>query len=193
MDRNSLPDLLRDRLRWLKEYENASVALQKVNHPDPNPTQEAAEAKEELARLEDILSQATHSPESLLPQLFHGPSVKVSTEKAAEMKDALESTSNELKDWKTKLETLRSEIVKWDGLQKSRRNERDRIFQQVTTLTAKSQEYDAAVADAPTSVVRRLAHERLVNFQWAARVETLRLQVIECRLRRRLSLPKSAS
>ena len=98
------------------------------------------------------------------------------------MKDALESTSNELKDWKTKLETLRSEIAKWDSLQKSRHTERDRLFQQVTALTAKSQEYDAAVADAPTAAARRLAHERLVNFQWAARVETLRLQVIEAQL-----------
>jgi hypothetical protein len=178
----SLPDLLRDRLRWLKEYESASVALQKAVHPEPSPAQEAAEAKEELARLKEILAQAAHSPESLLPPLFRGPTAKVSTAIASEMKDALESTSNELKDWTTKLETLRSEIAKWDSLQKSRHTERDRLFQQVTALTAKSQEYDAAVADAPTALARRLAHERLVNFQWAARVETLRLQVIEAQL-----------
>jgi hypothetical protein len=180
--RKSLPDLLRDRLRWLKEYENLSVALQKATHPQPSPTQEAAEAKEELTRLEDILSQAAQTPESLLPQLFRGPTVKVSTAQSSEMKDALESTSNDLKEWKSKLETLRSEIVKWDGLQKSRRTERDKIFQQVTSLTAKSQEYDAAVADAPTAIARRLAQERLVNFQWAARVEMLRLQVIEAQI-----------
>jgi hypothetical protein len=172
-----LPDLLRDRLRWLKEYENASLALQKATHPEPSPAQEAAEAKEELARLKEILSRAAQSPESVLPPLFRGGAVKVSTALASEMKDVLESTSNELKDWKTKLETLRSEIAKWDSLQKSRHTERDTLFQQVTALTAKSQEYDAAVADAPTAVARRLAHERLVNFQWAARVETLRLQV----------------
>jgi hypothetical protein len=178
----SLPDLLRDRLRWLNEHENASVALQKATHPDPSPAQEAAEVKEELAKLKDILSQAAQSPGSLLPQLFRGPTIKVSAALASEMKDALESTSNELKDWKTKLESLRSEIAKWDGLQKSRHTERDRIFQQMTTRTAKSHEYEAAVAGAPTAQARRLAHERLVNFQWAARVESLRLQVIEAEL-----------
>jgi len=177
-----LPDLLRDRLRWLKEYDNASVALQKATHPEPSPTQEVAELKEELARLKAILSQAAQSPESLLPPLFRGPTVKVSASLATELKDALESTSSELKDWKTKLETLRSEISKWDNSQKSRHSERDRLFQQVTALTAKSQEYEAAVADAPTAAARRLAHERLVNFQWAARVESLRLQVLEAQL-----------
>ena len=185
-----LPELLRDRLRWLTEFENESVALQKALHPEPSPAEEAAEAKEELARLNEILSQAARSSESLLPPLFRGPTVKVSPALASEMKDALESTSNELKEWITKLETLRGEIAKWDGLQKSRHIERDRLFQQVTALTAKSQEYDTAVADAPTAAARRLAHERLVNFQWAARVETLRLQVIEAQiaLEARLSL-----
>ena len=98
------------------------------------------------------------------------------------MKDAIESTGNELKDWKTKLETLRSEIAKWNSRMKSRRNERDRIFQRVTTLTAKSQEFKSAVTDAPTAAVRRLAHERLINFEWELRVESLRLRVIEAQL-----------
>ena len=177
-----LPELLRDRLRWLTEYENASAALQKATHPEPSPAQETAEAKEELARLKEILAQAAQSSESLLPPLFRGQMVKVTPALASEMKDALESTSNEVKEWKSKLESLRGEIAKWDSLQKSRLIERDRLFQHVTALTAKSQEYDTAVADAPTAQTRRLAHEQLVNFQWAVRVETLRLQVIEAQI-----------
>ena len=31
------------------------------------------------------------------------------------MKDAIEAATNELKDWKTKLETMRSEIAKWNS------------------------------------------------------------------------------
>jgi hypothetical protein len=46
-------------------------------------------------------------------------------------------------------------------------------------LKAKSAEYESAVTDAQTLEHGRLAREKLVNFQWEARVESLRLQVIE--------------
>ena len=65
-----LPALLQDRLRWLNEYEAASLALQKATHPEPSPEQQAAEAKAELLRLQSILSRPPQAPETLLPPLF---------------------------------------------------------------------------------------------------------------------------
>ena len=42
----SLPALLRDRLRWLNEYDAAALALQKATHPEPSPEQQASDAKD---------------------------------------------------------------------------------------------------------------------------------------------------
>jgi len=174
--------LLQDRLRWLDEYDEASRTLKQATHPQPSPEEQADKAKAELLRLQNILSQARAAPEALLPPLFGGSPAAATSVLASEMKDAIEATSNELKDWKTKLEILRSEIARWNSLQNARRAQRDRLFQQVTTLTAKSAEYEAAVSDAQTAAARQLAHERLVNFQWQAQVEALRLKVIEAQL-----------
>ncbi len=95
------------------------------------------------------------------------------------MKDALEAAITEMAEWKSKVETLRSQTAKWEGLQKSRQAERDKVFQRVTNLKAKSVEFEGAVTDAQTAHARQIAQEELVNFQWEARVESLRLQVIE--------------
>ncbi len=180
--KKSLPALLHDRLRWLNEYDAASLALETALHPHPTPEQQAADARGEIARLRNILAQGAQSPESLLPPLFRGKPVKVATAVSSEMKEAIEAASNDLKEWKTKLETLRGEMAKWNSLMDARRGERDSLFQRVTALGAKSGEYQSAVTDAQTAAERRLAHERLVNFEWEVRVESLRLRVIEAEL-----------
>ena len=177
-----LPVLLQERLRWLNEYDASAIALQKATHPEPSPQQQASEAKAELRQLQNILKQAAEAPEKLLPPLFRDVSVKVSSALGAEMKDAIEATSNELKDWKTKLENVRGEIARWNGLMNARRVDRDGLFQRVTLLKAKSEEFKSAVTDAQTATLRRLAHERLINFEWQLRVESLRLRVIEAQL-----------
>jgi hypothetical protein len=180
--KKSLPALLQDRLRWLNEFEAANVALQKATHPEPSPAQQAAEANSEIARMRNILSLAAQNPAELLPPAFRGKPAKVSVALASEMKDAIETTSSELKDWKTKWETLNSEIEKCNGLKKASQGQRDSLFQRVTALTAKSREYKSAVTDAQTAAERRLATERLTNFEWEWRVESLRLKVIEAQL-----------
>jgi hypothetical protein len=179
--KKSLPSLLQERLRWLNEYDAAWAALQKATHPEPSPTQQLADAAAEIGRLRMIVSQSERAPDSLLPPLFQGQG-KVSSALGSDMKDAIEATSSELKEWKTKLEALRSEITKSKSLMDARRSERDSLFQCVTALTAKSGEYKSAVTDALTSAERQLAHERLVNFEWELRVETLRLRLIEAQL-----------
>ncbi len=177
-----LPALLQDRLRWLNEYEATSLALQKATHPEPSPQQQASEAKLELGKLQSILKQAVEAPETLLPPLFRDRSIKASSALGAEMKDAIEVSGNELKDWKNKLETLRGEIARWNSRMNARRADRDGLFQRVTSLAAKNEEYKSAVTDAQTAALRRLAHERLINFEWQLRVESLRLRVIEAQL-----------
>ena len=174
-----LPVLLRDRLGLLNEYDEISRTLQQTNHPDPSPERQVADAKSELVRLQSILSQ---DPETLLPAMFRGQSANNSTAAGSAMKDAIEATRSDLKEWKTKLETLRAEIAKWSSLQNARSAERDRLFQRVSTLSARREEYEAAVTDAQTTGARQLARERLVNFEWEARVESLRLQLIEAQL-----------
>jgi small-conductance mechanosensitive channel len=177
-----LPALLQDRLRWLNEYDATSLALQKATHPEPSPQQQAGEAKAELRKLQSILKQAAEAPETLLPPLFRDRSVKVSSALGAEMKDAIEATGNEIRDWKSKLETLRSEIAGWNSLMNARRADRDTLFQRVTSLAAKNEEFKSAVTDAQTAALRRLAQERLTNYEWELRVESLRLRVIEAHL-----------
>ena len=66
-----------------------------------------------------------------------------------------------------------------ESKQKARAAERDKVFQRVTTLKSKGTDYESAVTDAQTLEHRRLAQERLINYQWEVRVESLRLQVIE--------------
>jgi potassium efflux system protein len=177
-----LPVLLHDRLRWLNEYDEIARALLRTTHTDPSPERQVAEAKAELLRLQNILSQAQSAPETLLPPVFRGAAVKQSRAAGSAMKDAIEEARNEFKEWKTKLETVKGEIAKWDSLQKARRTERDRLFQRVSTLSAKSDGHESAVTDAQTTGARRLARERLINFQWEARVESLRLKLLEAQL-----------
>ncbi len=130
--KKSQPALLQERLRLLNEYDAGCVALQKALHPDPSPAQQAAEAREELLRLRQALSQSDQKVDNLLPPLFRGKPAKVSSSLGSEMKDAIDSTATELKDWKTKLETLRSEIANWNNRMNARRNDRDALFQRVT-------------------------------------------------------------
>ena len=97
------------------------------------------------------------------------------------MKDSLEATTHELKEWKSKLEALRIEVVNGESRQSAQRTERDKLFQRVTLMKTQGAEREA-VASASTARARRLAQERLINFEWKSRVEALRLQVLEAQL-----------
>jgi small-conductance mechanosensitive channel len=178
----TLSALLHDRLRWLNEYDATVLALQKATRPEPTPEQQATEAKTELTKLQTILNQASTAPETLLPAWFRDRTVTSSSAFGVEMKDAIETASNELKDWQTKLEVIKGEMAKWNSLMSARRADRDSLFARVTSLTAKNEEFKSAVTDAQSAVNRRLAQERLINFEWQLRVESLRLRVIEAQL-----------
>jgi hypothetical protein len=178
----SLREILQDRVRWLDEYAKISLALKNVTSPDPSPEEQISLATAELKRLETKLTQAAADPETLSTSSLDNLSAGGGGVLGPELKEALTATMNEVKDWKTKIDALRVEIGKWESLQNARRAERDKVFQRVASLKVKSQEFEAAVTDAQNAEGRRLAQERLINFQWEERVETLRLQVIEAEL-----------
>src|SRR5262245_16143646 len=107
-----LHDLLQERLNLLDEYEMASNTLKKTLNPEPSPAQQTAEAKEELRRLATALDQFSQRPETLLPEVFRNLSTAGAATLGNEVKEALERTSNDLKECTLKLETLRTEKVK---------------------------------------------------------------------------------
>jgi hypothetical protein len=127
------------------------------------------------------LAQAATRPETLLPPAYRALPAGDSPHLNTDMKDTLEAATNELKDWKTRLETLRTEVVNWESLQNARRTERDKLFQRVASLKARGTERDA-VTGAATARSRQLAQERQINSEWASRVDVLRLQVVEAEL-----------
>ena len=59
---------------------------------------------------------------------------------------------------------------------------RDKQSQQVATLKNRGREHESSVLVAKTAGARRLARERLINFQLEARVEGIRLKIAEAKL-----------
>ena len=178
-----LRELLVERLQLLEEFEKASVAFKKAANPDVSPEQQATEANAELARLQALLAQAEKNPDVLLPPPFHaaGPGARPSVN--AEMKDALEAATAELKECKAKLDSLRTEVVNWEGQQNARRAERDKLFQVVAAMKARGVDREEPDGTATASTAtRKLARERQVNAEWKSRVEGLRLQAIEAQI-----------
>jgi hypothetical protein len=177
-----LQDMLKERLRWLDEYDKIAVELGSVTNPEPNPVSQAEEAKTELRQLQKTLADATASPEILLPPRVRAAPAKVTSAVSSEMKDALESNAEELKEWKAKLDSTKSDAAKAATLQATRRLDRDKLFQTVANLKARSEEYEGAVTDAQSTAARRLAEERLVNYKWETKAEALRLRLLEAQI-----------
>jgi hypothetical protein len=177
-----LCELLEERIRLLNEYDKTSQALEQVTHPNPTPEQRLVEARAERRELEAVLSRAAKDPDTLLPPIFRGSTTTVSRTLFSEMMSELEVTTNVVKDWRAKLETLKTEAAKWNTQQDARRAERDTLFQGLATVKAKSAEIDSAVSDALSIEARKLARERRVNFEWQTRVQSLGLELAEARL-----------
>ena len=91
-----------------------------------------------------------------------------------------------------KIGSLRSLIANWDSLQKARRTERDKLFQRVATLKAKTKEFEVAVADARSA--QRVSSRRNDWSTTSAKrgVESLRLQVLEAQIVGNLTLAEVA-
>ncbi len=177
-----LQKLLQTRVQLLDEHSKLTTALKKATGPEAAPERRAEQLKAELSQIQTMLKQAEKSPETLLPSSFRKTIGISPTVVASEMKDAIDATTHELSDWKSRMETLRSGRAECESRKKTLAAERDRAFKLVSSLSARSGEYEKAVADAQSVGDRQLAQETLVNYQWEVRVETLRVKVIESQI-----------
>jgi hypothetical protein len=184
-----LRELLQERLRLLDEYDKAAASFKKAAHPEPNPEQRANDARGELVRLQAQLAQAAKHPEVLLPPAFSGPGANAGARPAvsAEIKEALEATTGEVKEYKAKLESLRTEVANWEGLQNARRADRDKLFQVVAAMKARGADREepkvpSSATSSSSAPARRLVRERQVNAEWKSRAEAMRLQTVEAQI-----------
>ena len=178
-----LREVLQERLQLIEEYNKASLEFKKAQSPEPRPEKQADEAKAELARQQALLAQAAANPEILLPQTFRssGPAGRPAVN--AEMKEAIEVATGELKECKSKLENLRGLVSNWEGTQNMRRADRDKLFQAVVAMKAHGPARpESAVAATASSPSQRLANEKQVNATWKARVAAMKLEAIEAEI-----------
>jgi small-conductance mechanosensitive channel len=179
----ALREVLQARLDWINEWDKAAKARHEAEHPDSSPDRQAAELKAELERVRARLDRSAKDPDSLLPDSFRGAPAQVSDAARAEMKEALDAAHDELKDWKAKLETVRAEAArKGTGALATLRAERDKLHQRVASLKPHDVAAREAAAAAKSPEAAELAHERLINSEWEARVEAERLLAAEARL-----------
>ncbi len=177
-----LQKLLQTRLQLLDEHAKLTLALKKAISPELSPERQTEQLQAELSQVNAVLEQADEHPDTMLPAAFHKSAGKDRSALVSELKDSIDATTHELGEWKRKIETLRSARTDRETKNKARAAERDNLFKLVTSLTAKSVEYEKAAAEAGSAVDGRLAQEKLVNHQWEVRVESLRLKVIEAQI-----------
>ena len=174
--------LLQDRLHMLDEHSKLTLALREATSPEVSPEHQAEQLKAELKQIQVMLAQADKNPQTLLPSSFHKAPGMAPPALVSEMKDAIDAATHELGEWKNKAETLKTGRADRENQKKARAVERDKVFKLVTAWTAQSVEYEKAVTDVQTVEDGRLAQERLVSFQLALRLESLRLHVIEAQI-----------
>jgi potassium efflux system protein len=178
-----LRELLQERLQRLDEYDKAASTYKKAVHPEPSPERQADEVRSELVKVQALLVQASSNPEVLLPQAFRSAGASSRPSVNAEMKEAIEAVTGEVKESRAKLEALRSEVVNWEGQQNARRAERDKLYQAVAAMKAQGVERVESAGPATTlASSQRLARERQVNAIWKSRVAAMRLQAIEAQI-----------
>src|SRR5262249_52352214 len=147
-----------------------SLAFKEASKPEPSPEKQADEAKSDLAKVQALLTQAAANPEVLLPQAFQTARVGGKPSVDSQMKEAIEAATGELKEWKAKLESLRGEVMGWEGQQNARRADRDKLFQVVAAMKAHEPERSESAGTAAVSESsQRLAHERRLNALWQSR------------------------
>ena len=182
-------ELLTVRLALLEDWKKAAAAREAAEKPKRTPEAEAAEIRAELEKTRALLEQAGKAPDALLPEVFRA----VEKEKAgdpkrpegrlAEMKEAIDSARNDLKDQSAQLETLRAEGSRTLAAQiAAMRAERDKVFQGLAGLTAQRGEGMAGDGSSASGEAREVARERLANLEWQARTETERLATLEARI-----------
>ena len=175
-----LKTALERRLKLLDDWKSAADEREKVEHPKPSPEEVAAEYKADLEKTKALLDQASKTPTVLLPDAFGTPApgavIKPPEARLAEMKDAIDTARQELKDRLSELEKMRGETTKSpSGEGTNLRVERDKVHQSLSALTAARTEREAAINSAGSADARDLAREQFANYEWECRVEAERL------------------
>lgn len=184
-----LLDLLQARLALLKEWSEARARREGAEKPKQTPEAEAAELKADLEKTRALLDQSAKSPDGLLPEVFQaaekdrsGDARKLDV-RLGEMKEAIDSTRNELKEQSAELEALRSKGSRDLAAEiTATRLDRDKVFQGLAALNAQRSERQAALASVASGEAHNLAQEKLLNLDWQARVEVERLAEKEARI-----------
>lgn len=177
-----LRELLDERLRLLDLYDQAVKEHDAFVKGAVSPEQERSAVKAELARITQRLTEAQTNPDVLLQSPFRAPAGDGSTALSLELKESLDAIAAAIKDDRAKLDLARAEKEKFDGPHDPRRQERDKLFQRVAAYDAKRSEFETAVAAASNASKRRLAQERLVNFDWQVKEEKERLAIMEAQI-----------
>ncbi len=173
----ALRALLEERLALMTEWDKVVKERQAAENPDSSPDKLAAHWKAELERLRATLEQTVKSPDALLPASFRKIPAHVPDASLAEMKEAIEASQAELKDWSAKLEQVRSDPSLKPGIATGEaRGRRDKTQQQLTGLRARNADRELAIAGARTNEARDLAREALTNGRLELRIEAERLR-----------------
>ena len=174
----ALREVLEDRRRLLDDWEKAAEARSSAENPKVTPEKQAADDKADLERARAMLDQAARNAEVLLPVSFRNLPAKVDEEARAEMKEAIAGAEAEL----ARLESAKAGPARKDGGPAAAlRAERDKTFQKVNSLKARTLERATAPAD-PNAKASDLAAETQVNERWELKVETEHLRAEEALL-----------
>jgi len=176
----ALREVFEERLKWVGEYEKAAKDRASAESPKLSPETQAAGWKSDLERVKAALAQTAKDPDALLPTEFRNLPPRVADSSRAEMKEAIDAAQGDLKDWTAKLELLRtSKSGAHSSALTEARARRDKMFQQVASLKARTLERTAAASEAKTPEARELAREKLANDRWELRAEQERLKAQE--------------
>ena len=184
----AIREALDERIKWLDEWDRIEKARIEAERTDKSPEREDAEQKAELERVRATLDQAAKDPESLLPGSFRVGPEGFNTAVQAEMKEAIDATQADLKK-STQAATELEESSRKTGVQLAGlRAERDKLHQRCITQAARRADREKPLNDpAASPQARELAAERLLSFDWEARVEceSLRLKELQIELETR--------
>ena len=129
-----------------------------------------------------MLDQLTKAPDTILPELFRLPPESVDEAKLAEMSQSIERARKSRGERASELEKLRKELESRSGMQKTLELERDRAHARSSTLPTQRVALESAYQAATSEEPRRLAQERLVNFQWESALAEERLAAAKATL-----------
>ena len=178
----ALREVWTQRLSLLDDWEKAVKARREAEHPDPPPDREIAQRKAEIDQRKAMLDQLARAPDTILPELFRLPPGSVDEAKLAEMSQSIERARKNLGERTAELEKLRGEMASRAGMQKGLELERDKAHARKSTLPTQRTALESAYASATAEEPRRLARERLINFQWESALADERLAAAEATL-----------